>query len=347
MAGELKLGYNTGYWAGGPPEGVTEAIAEAEKLGFDSMWTAEAYGSDGLTPLAWWGSDTQKLKLGTAITQMSARQPAATAMAAMTMDHLSGGRFILGLGVSGPQVVEGWYGMPFAKPLARTREYIGILRDIWARKGPVTSDGEHYPLPLPGGTGLGKPLKASIHPLREDIPIYLGAEGPKNIALAAELCDGWLAMLFDPRNPGYFEEALNEGFSREGARRSKDDFEVAATVPLLITDDIEAAADVLRPFYALYFGGMGAKGKNFHANVAIRMGYEEMVDKVADLYLDGKRDEAGAAIPTELIEKLSLIGPKEKIREDIDAWRESLVTTLLVQGDVNLVRDAADLVLGS
>jgi F420-dependent oxidoreductase-like protein len=346
-AGELKLGLNTGYWAGGPPEGVTDTIAEAEKLGFDSMWTAEAYGSDGLTPLAWWGSDTRKLKLGTAITQMSARQPAATAMAAMTMDHLSGGRFILGLGVSGPQVVEGWYGMPFAKPLARTREYIQILRDIWARKGPVTNDGEHYPLPLPGGTGLGKPLKASIHPLREDIPIYLGAEGPKNIALAAELCDGWLAMLFDPRNPGYFEEALNEGFSREGARRSKDDFEVAATVPLLITDDIEAAADMLRPFYALYFGGMGAKGKNFHANVAIRMGYEEMVDKVADLYLDGKRDEAGAAIPTELIEKLSLIGPKEKVREDLEAWRESIVTTLLIQGDVNLVRTAAELVLGS
>jgi F420-dependent oxidoreductase-like protein len=347
MAGELKLGLNTGYWAGGPPEGVTDTIAEAEKLGFDSIWTAEAYGSDGLTPLAWWGSETQKLKLGTAITQMSARQPAMTAMSAMTMDHLSGGRFILGLGVSGPQVVEGWYGMPFAKPLARTREYIGILRDIWARKGPVTNDGEHYPLPLPGGTGLGKPLKASIHPLREEIPIYLGAEGPKNIALAAELCDGWLAMLFDPRNPGYFEDALNDGFSREGARRSKEDFEVAATVPLIVTDDVEAAADMLRPFYALYFGGMGAKGKNFHANVAIRMGYEEMVDKVADLYLDGKRDEAGAAIPTELIDKLSLIGPKEKIRDDLDAWRESLVTTLLIQGDVNTVRTAADLVLGS
>ena len=345
--GELKLGLNTGYWAGGPPQGVTETIAEAEKLGFDSMWTAEAYGSDGLTPLAWWGSETRQLKLGTAITQMSARQPAATAMAAMTMDHLSGGRFILGLGVSGPQVVEGWYGMPFAKPLARTREYIKILRDIWARKGPVTNDGEHYPLPLPGGTGLGKPLKASIHPLREDIPIYLGAEGPKNIALAAELCDGWLAMLFDPRNPGYFEDALNEGFSRDGARRSKDDFEVAATVPLILTDDVDAAADMLRPFYALYFGGMGAKGKNFHANVAIRMGYEEMIDKVQDLYLDGKRDEAGAAIPTELIDKLSLIGPKEKIRDDLEAWRESIVTTLLIQGDVNIVRAAAELVHGS
>jgi F420-dependent oxidoreductase-like protein len=345
-AGELKLGLNTGYWAGGPPQGVTEAIAEAEKLGFDSIWTAEAYGSDGLTPLAWWGSETQRLKLGTAITQMSARQPAATAMAAMTMDHLSGGRFILGLGVSGPQVVEGWYGMPFAKPLARTREYVKILRDIWARQGPVTNDGPHYPLPLPDGTGLGKPLKASIHPLREDIPIYLGAEGPKNIALAAELCDGWLAMLFDPRNPGYFQDALDEGFAREGARRSKDDFEVAATVPLIVTDDLDAATDMLRPFYALYFGGMGAKGKNFHANVAIRMGYEEMVDEVQDLYLGGKRDEAAAAIPAELIDKLSLIGPPDKLRDDLEAWRESIVTTLLIQGDVDTVRTAADLVLG-
>jgi F420-dependent oxidoreductase-like protein len=198
MGRELKLGLNTGYWAAGPPPGVTEAIAEAERLGFDSIWTAEAYGSDCLTPLAWWGASTERLKLGTAIVQMSARQPAATAMAAMTMDLLSDGRFILGLGVSGPQVVEGWYGMPFAKPLARTREYVAILREIWARAGALTAPGPHYPLPLPDGTGLGKPLKSSIHPLREDIPIYLGAEGPKNIALCAELCDGWLAMLFSP-----------------------------------------------------------------------------------------------------------------------------------------------------
>src|SRR4051812_9307476 len=278
---------------------------------------------------------------------MSARQPVMTAMSAMTMDHLSGGRFILGLGVSGPQVVEGWYGMPFAKPLARTREYIGILRDIWAREGPVTNDGPHYPLPLPGGTGLAKPLKSSIHPLREDIPIYLGAEGPKNIALSAELCDGWLAMLFSPEHEDLYRTSLEEGWAREGARRGPDDFDVAASVPFIVTDDVEAAADSLRPMYSLYFGGMGARGKNFHANVAIRMGYEEMVDKVADLYLDGKRDEAGAAIPTELIEKLSLIGPKEKVREDLQAWRESIVTTLLIQADVTLVRTAADLVLGS
>jgi F420-dependent oxidoreductase-like protein len=323
-------------------------IADAERLGFDSVWTAEAYGSDGLTPLAWWGSRTERLELGTAITQMSARQPAATAMAAMTLDHLSGGRFVLGLGVSGPQVVEGWYGMPFGKPLARTREYIGILRDIWARRAPVTSDGPHYPLPYRGddATGLGKPLKAAIHPLREDIPIFLGAEGPKNIALAAELCDGWLAMLFSPGYEDFYRDALAEGFAREGARRSFEDFEVAATVPFIVSDDVHAAADGLRHFYALYFGGMGAKGKNFHANVAIRMGYEAMIDEVQDLYLEGRKDEAAAAIPHELIEQVSLIGPPDKIRNDLEAWRDSLVTTLLVTGDANTVRQAAEIVLG-
>ena len=341
----LKLGLNTGYWAGGPPPNITETITEAESLGFDSVWTAEAYGSDCLTPLAWWGAQTEKINLGTAIVQMSARQPAATAMAAMTMDHLSNGRFILGLGVSGPQVVEGWYGQPFAKPLARTREYIGILRDIWARKGPVTNDGAHYPLPLPDGTGLGKPLKSSIHPLREDIPVYLGAEGPKNIALAAELCDGWLSMLFSPGFEDFYEDALAEGFAREGARQTKETFEVCATVPFLVHDDVQEAADWVRPFYALYFGGMGAKGTNFHANVAIRMGYEDMIDQVQALYLDGKKDEAAAAIPFELIDQLSLIGPKDKIRHDLDQWRESLVTTLLIQGDAATARVAAELVL--
>jgi F420-dependent oxidoreductase-like protein len=347
VARDLKLGLNTGYWAGGPPPGIEESIAAAERLGFDSIWAAEAYGSDCLTPLAWWGASTTKIKLGSAIVQMSARQPAATAMAAMTLDHLSGGRFILGLGVSGPQVVEGWYGMPFAKPLARTREYISILRAIWARNGPVTNDGPHYPLPVPDGTGLGKPLKSSIHPLREDIPIYLGAEGPKNIALCAELCDGWLAMLFSPAvYDELYRPSLEEGFARPGARRSAADFEVAATVPLIVTDDIEGAADMLRPFYALYFGGMGAKGANFHANVPIRMGYEKEVAEIQDLYLSGKKDEAGAKIPTALIEQLSLIGPPAKIRDDLEAWRESVVTTLLVSGDADTIRAAAELVLG-
>jgi F420-dependent oxidoreductase-like protein len=337
VARELRLGLNTGYWAGGPPPGAAESVREADALGFDSMWTAEAYGSDALMPLAWWGSQTEHLKLGTAIVQMSARTPAATAMAAMTLDHLSGGRLILGLGVSGPQVVEGWYGQPFAKPLARTREYIRILRDIWARNGPVTNDGPHYPLPLPNGTGLGKALKSSIHPLRNDIPIYLAAEGPKNIRLAAELCDGWLALFYSPHHDDFYREALGP---------TKDGFEIAATVPLIITDDIEGAADAVRPMYALYFGGMGAKSANFHANVPIRMGYEDEVRKIQELYLSGQKQEAAAAVPTKLIEQLTLIGPKEKIRDDLAAWRESAVTTLLIGGDTQTLRTAAELVLG-
>jgi F420-dependent oxidoreductase-like protein len=350
MARDLRLGLSLGYWAGGPPPGAAEAIQEADRLGFDSVWTAEAYGSDALTPLAWWGAATTQIKLGTSIVQISARTPAATAMAAMTLDHLSGGRVILGLGVSGPQVVEGWYGQPFAKPLARMREYIGILRDIWAREGPVTSEGPHYPLPLSGGTGLGKPLKSSVRPLRSDIPIYLAAEGPKNIAMAGELCDGWLALFYSPYHDDFYREALDEGLGRSGGwvgtHRTRDEFEVAATVPLIITDNVEAAADALRPMYALYFGGMGARGTNFHANVAIRMGYEAEVDKIQELYLAGHKEEAAAAIPTRLLEQLTLIGPVDKIRHDLEAWRDSIVTTMLVGGDPATLRTIAELVLG-
>jgi F420-dependent oxidoreductase-like protein len=346
MTRDLKLGLNVGYWGGGPPQGALESIQEAERLGFDSVWTAEAYGSDALVPLAWWGASTGRIKLGTAIVQISARTPAATAMAAMTLDHLSGGRLILGLGVSGPQVVEGWYGQPFAKPLARMREYIGVLREIWARGGPVTNDGPHYPLPLPNGTGLGKPLKSSIRPLREDIPIYLAAEGPKNIAMAAELCDGWLAIFYSPHHEDLYAGALAEGFERPDARRRPEEFEVAATVPLIVTDAPESAMDAVRPMYALYFGGMGARSANFHANVPVRMGYEAEVVKIQDLYLSGKKEEAAAAVPTELIEQLTLIGPAEKIRHDLEAWRESSVTTLLIGGDPATLRTAAELVLG-
>ena len=230
--------------------------------------------------------------------------------------------------------------------LARTREYIAILRDIWAREGPVTASGPHYPLPLPEGTGLGKPLKSSIHPLRSDIPIYLGAEGPKNIALCAELCDGWLAMLFSPTHQELHSTALAEGFARAGARRTAEEFEVAATVPLIVSDDVDAAVDALRPFYALYFGGMGAKAVNFHANVAIRMGYEGEVREMQDLYLSGHKEEAAAKVPRELIEELSLVGPAEKIRDDLAKWRESIVTTVLVSGDSATLRVAAELVLG-
>jgi F420-dependent oxidoreductase-like protein len=346
MAGQLRLGLNLGYWSGGPPPGAVEAVAEAERLGFDSLWTAEAYGSDALTPLAWWGAATERLRLGTSIVQISARTPAATAMAAMTLDHLSQGRFILGLGVSGPQVVEGWYGQPFGKPLARTREYVRILREIWAREGPVTNEGPHYPLPIAGGTGLGKPLKASIHPLRNDIPIYLAAEGPKNIALAGELCDGWLPLFYSPYHDGFYRDALSEGFGRPGARRVPEEFEVAATVPMIVTEDIDAVADMLRPMYALYFGGMGSQSANFHADVAIRMGYEAEVAKIQELYLAGHKAEAAAAVPTALVEQLALIGPREKVRDELAAWRESVVTTLLVAGDVAMLRTAAELVLG-
>jgi len=334
---DLKLGYNVGYWpSSGPPPNAQETVLEAEKLGYDSLWTAEAYGSDALTPLAWWGSHTQRLNLGTAIAQLSARTPAATAMAAITMDHLSGGRFILGLGVSGPQVVEGWYGQSFAKPLARTREYIEILRRIFARKEPVVFEGEHYALPLPG-TELGKPLKSIVRPLREDIPIYLAAQGPKNIAMATELCQGWLALFYSPDAAEIYADAL---------ARADDDFQVVATVPLIVHDDVEEAANYLRPMYALYFGGMGAREANFHANVPIRMGYEDAVRTIQDAYLDGRKDEAAAAVPTELVEKLALIGPADKIRNDLEAWRESRVNTLLMGGGIEQVRQAAELVLG-
>jgi F420-dependent oxidoreductase-like protein len=345
MAHDLKLGLMLGYWGGGPPPNAQETVLEAERLGFDSVWTAEAYGSDVLTPLAWWGAATNRIKLGTAIAQISARTPAATAMAAMSLDHLSGGRFILGLGVSGPQVVEGWYGQPFAKPLARMREYISVIREIWAREGPVTNDGPHYPLPYPGGTGLGKPLKSSIHPLRADIPIYLAAEGPKNIAMAGELCDGWLALFYSPHHDGYYREALGEGLARDNAHRTAAEFDVAAQVPFIVTDDVDAALDAVRPFYALYFGGMGAKGANFHANVPIRMGYEAEIEEIQDLYLAGKKQEAAAALPKRLLEQLTLIGPADKLRHDLEAWRESLATTLLIAGDPATLRAAAELVL--
>jgi F420-dependent oxidoreductase-like protein len=346
MPHDLKLGLMLGYWAGGPPPDARETVLEAERLGFDSVWTAEAYGSDALTPLAWWGSGTERIRLGTAIMQISARTPAATAMAAMSLDHLSGGRMVLGLGVSGPQVVEGWYGQPFAKPLARMREYISIVREIFAREEPVTSDGPHYPLPYVGGTGLGKPLKSSVRPLRTEIPIYLAAEGPKNIAMAGELCDGWLALFYSPHHDGYYREALGEGLGRPGAHRPAEEFDVAVQVPFIVTDDVDAALDAVRPFYALYFGGMGAKGANFHANVPIRMGYEAEITEIQDLYLAGRKQEAAAALPRELLEQLTLIGPADKLRHDLEAWRESLATTLLIAGDPATLRVAAELVLG-
>jgi len=345
----LKLGLSTGLLTGGDAlaRGL-DLVKEAERLGFDSVWSSETYGNDALTPLAWWGSHTKTVKLGTSIIQISARRPTATAMAAMTMDLLSDGRFLLGLGVSGPQVVEGWYGEPFAKPLARTREYVSIVRDVVARREPVRSAGPHYSLPVgerEGVTGLAKPLKTILHPLEERVPIFLAAQGPKNIALAAEIGDGWLPLYYSPQyDEELYAPRLEEGFARRGGR--PDDFEVAPTVPFILDDDVERAADVLRPMYALYFGGMGAREKNFHNEVLVRMGYEDEAAKIQDLYLEGKKDEAAALVPRKLIEELALIGPAAKIRHDLEAWRASPVTTILVAGPEQRLRQAAEIVLG-
>lgn len=345
----MRVGIHTGYWSAGPPPGMQEAVAAADRLGIDSVWTAEAYGSDAFTPLAWWGAGTGRVRLGTAVAQMSARTPTATAMAALTLDHLSGGRFILGLGVSGPQVVEGWYGVPYAKPLARTREYVGIVRQVLAREAPVTSTGEFYPLPLPKGrgTGLGKALRSTVHPLRADLPIHLAAEGPRNIALAAEIADGWLPLFYSPRMDASFRALLDEGFAARSPERPASGFEVSATVPVVVDDDVERAADRVRPFIALYVGGMGAKGANFHRDALDRLGYADACDEIQSHYLAGRRAEAIAAVPTALVEDVALVGPAAKIARDLTAWRGTAVTTLLVQGDAEAVRTVAGAVAGT
>ena len=342
----MKLALGVGYWSAGPPPGAAEQVQLAERLGFDSVWSAEAYGSDALTPLAWWGAATSEIALGTSICQISARTPTAMAMAAMSLDHLSGGRFRLGLGASGPQVVEGWYGQPYPKPLARTREYVKIIRDVLARETPVSFDGNHYQLPHPGGAGLGKPLKSTVHPLRSDIPIYLGAEGPKNVAMTAEIADGWLPLFFAPKDNQFYLDALNEGFARPGAHTTREHFDVAAVVPIVMNDDVEAAADAIRPMLALYAGGMGAKEANFHLDVFGRMGFEDVCRKVQELYLAGDRKSAIAAIPTEMVEAVALVGPAAKIADDLEPWRESVVDTLVISGPPQVLQAAAELVLG-
>jgi F420-dependent oxidoreductase-like protein len=338
----VNLGLSLGYWGARQPADHAELVAVAEEAGFDSVWTAEAYGSDALTPLAWLGSRTTGMRLGTSIMQMSARTPTATAMAAMTMDHLTGGRFVLGVGASGPQVVEGWYGQPYSKPLARTREYVEILRRTFRREV-VTFEGEHYMLPHAGGTGLGKPLRSTLHPVREDIPIFLAAEGPKNVALAAEIADGWFPLFYSPFDDGYYRRALAEGFARPEARRTPEDFEVACMVSVVVDDDVERAADRVRPMLALYAGGMGARGANFHFDVLARMGYEEECLRIQDLYLAGKRDEAAAAVPLSMVEKVALVGPAAKLAEEWPAWEKSLVTTMLVSGTAHDLRLVAEL----
>ncbi|GAA2383864.1 LLM class F420-dependent oxidoreductase [Gordonia cholesterolivorans] len=320
----------------------------AEESGFDSVFTAESWGSDAYTPLAWWGAATATLRLGTAVAQLSARPPTTLAMAALTLDHLSGGRHIIGLGVSGPQVVEGWYGQSFGKPLARTREYVRIVRDVLAREGAVVSDGPHYPLPRREGegvTGLGKSLKPITHPLRADIPIWLGAEGPKNVAQTAEIADGWLAIFYTPRLAGMYDEWLDEGFARPGARRSRADFEISATVQCVITDDVAAAIDRYRPSTALYVGGMGAAEKNFHADLYRRMGYGQAVDDIGRLFRSGRKEEALAAVPDEMVRETMLVGTADEVREQIGLWEAAGVTTLMVTArDVQTVRALGELV---
>lgn len=331
----MKLGLQLGYWGAQPPEGVDELVAAAEDAGFDAMFTAEAWGSDAFTPLAWYGRQTSRLRLGTSIVQMSGRSPASIAMHAITLDHLSGGRLVLGMGVSGPQVVEGWYGQPFGKPLARTREVIDIIRKILARDEPVTNDGPHYPLPYRGenSVGLGKPLKSIVHPLRADIPIWLGAEGPKNVAQTAEIADGWLPIFYSPKSAGMYQPWLDEGFARPGARRSRADFEIAATCHLQVVDNApekQEVVDFMKPFVALYMGGMGAKDQNFHKNVFERMGYAEITDEVQELYLQGERDKATALIPNELVDDLHIIGTAGEVRERVAEWEETGVTELVL-----------------
>ncbi|MBV9292369.1 MAG: LLM class F420-dependent oxidoreductase [Frankiales bacterium] len=332
----MRLGLMLGYW-GANPDDATETVLAAEDCGFDSVWTAEAYGSDAFTPLTWYAARTSRIKLGTGLVQLSARTPAATAMTAATLDALSGGRLTLGLGVSGPQVVEGWYGVPFPKPLERTREYVDVVRKVWRREV-VSNDGPHYPLPFPGGTKLGKSIKLTLHPVRDSIPVLLGAEGPKNVALATEIADGWLPIFYHvERGADVYSDAL------AGAR---DGFEVCCPVTVVVNDDTAAALEFVKWTLAFYIGGMGAANLNFHLNVIGRMGYEDAAAEVQKLFLAGDREAAMKAVPDDLADGIALCGPLDRIRERLDLWRASPVTTILAGGLRNPehLRALADLV---
>lgn len=335
----LKLGLHLTYWGRNPPGNthVTKA-QEAERLGFDSVWMAEAWGNDVFTPLTWIAAHTETIKLGTAVAQLSARTPAACAMATISLDHLSGGRMILGLGVSGPQVVEGWYGQPYAKPLARTREYVDIIRQVLKREAPVTNDGTHYPLPYSaeGSWGMGKPLRSMVHPLRADVPIYIGAEGPKNVTQTVAIADGWLPLYYSPYNQEVYSDQL---------KGADEKFEIAVKVPVRITNDIEKGLHSVKAMVGFYIGGMGSKERNFHKELMGRMGYANEADQIQELFLAGRRDEAFAAVPSAFADDISLVGPKERIAEKLQDWRKSPVTTIQLDGNVQLLRDMAELVL--
>jgi F420-dependent oxidoreductase-like protein len=320
----VKLGVNLGYAPPGTnPADLVPLVQHAEELGYDSAWAAEAWGTDAVTVLAWLAASTSRIKVGSAIMQIPGRTPTNAAMTAATLDLMSGGRFILGLGTSGPQVVEGWHGEPWGKPLGKTREYIEIVRTA-LRREVVEHAGEHYRIPYdgPGATGLGKPLKMMLRPLRADIPIYLAAIGPKNVALAAEIADGWLPIFVDPeRFDGVFGPSI--AAARPG-------FEIAATVSVLVGDDVGALRDSLKPYIALYVGGMGAKGRNFYNALVRRYGWEAEAERIQELYLAGHQRDAIAAVPDGLVDAVALVGPKERIRERLEAWRETPVTTLVV-----------------
>jgi F420-dependent oxidoreductase-like protein len=336
----MKLGLSLGYAPPGTnPADLFPLVQEAERLGFDSVWVAEAWGTDAVSVLGWLAARTERIKLGSAIMQIPGRSPANTAMTAATLDLLSGGRFLLGLGTSGPQVVEGWHGQPWGKPLGKTREYVEIVRTA-LRREVVEHDGDHYSIPWdgPGATGLGKPLKLMLRPLRAEIPIYLAALGPKNVALAAEIADGWLPIFVDPER---FDVAFGPSLAA-----AQPGFEIAATASVLVGDDVPALLDALRPHVALYVGGMGAKDRNFYNSLVRRYGWEEEAERIQELYLAGKQREAIAAVPDELVDAVALVGPKERIAERLEAWRETPVTTLVL-GTVQpeALRTLAELVL--
>ena len=318
----MKLGLGVG--ALGPAGGarIIQLAQDAEALGYDTIWCPEIYGADCFTPLSWIGAHTTKINLGTSIMQISARTPASAAMHAVALDYLSNGRLILGIGVSGPQVVEGWYGQAYPKPLARTREWMAIFRAIVAREEPVSFDGKHYQLPLDGGTGLGKPLKLMQHPLRPHIPVYLGAEGPKNVAMSAEICDGWIPMFLSP--------ARMHDMYADAMRAKAADFEIAAAVPVVIDDDVEKARAQVKQNVGFYVGGMGAKTFNVHKDHVGRMGYADAADEIQNLFMAGKREQAFAAVPDSLIDEIALCGPKARIRELLQGWKSSPVTQLNV-----------------
>ena len=333
----MRLGFYMGYAPPGTnPLELIELAQEAERLGYDSAWAAEAWGTDAVSVLAWLGATTERIKLGSAILQMPGRTPALTAMTAATLDLLSGGRLLLGLGPSGPQVVEGWHGQPWGKPLARTREYVEIVRAALARET-VEHRGEHYTIPYdgPGATGLGKPLKLMARPLRAEIPIYLAAMGPKAVALAQEIGDGWLPLFFVP-------ERAQEVFGDLG----RDGFDVAPSIPVVLLDDVEAARDALKPYYALYIGGMGSRGKNFYNELFTRYGYEGEAKAIQDAYLDGRQRDAAALVPDAFVDEAALVGPKERIAERLEAYRDSGATTLLLSTrQPEALRAVAELVL--